>query len=151
MIPQLICAGTVTRRAVEATWLTASNAKANRLGSELKAQVQAPDGYKLVGADVDSQELWIAALFGDAAFAGIHGATAMGWMALRGTKSEGTDVHSRTAQLVGIDRNTAKIFNYGRIYGAGEKCALSPTPTPLDMGQSHAFARPFFGSVRIRD
>ena len=83
VIPQLISAGTVTRRAVEATWLTASNAKANRLGSELKAQVQAPDGYRLVGADVDSQELWIAALFGDAAFEGMHGSTAMGWMALR--------------------------------------------------------------------
>jgi DNA polymerase gamma 1 len=47
----------------------------------------------------------------------------MGWMALRGTKSQGTDVHSRTAALVGIDRNTAKIFNYGRIYGAGIRFA----------------------------
>jgi len=27
--------------------------------------VQAPPGYKFVGADVDSQELWIAAIIGD--------------------------------------------------------------------------------------
>lgn len=35
--------------------------------------VQAPPGYVLVGADVDSQELWIAAVLGDAHFAGMHG------------------------------------------------------------------------------
>eukprot|EP01134_Creolimax_fragrantissima_P001421 CFRG1421T1 len=123
IIPMLLSAGTVTRRAVEATWLTASNAKENRVGSELKAQVRAPPGYKLVGADVDSQELWIAAVMGDAKFCGLHGSTAMGWMALRGQKADGTDVHSRTAALVGLDRNTAKIFNYGRIYGAGQAFA----------------------------
>ena len=43
------------------------------MGSELKAMVRAPPGYCLVGADVDSQELWIAAILGDAHFAGIHG------------------------------------------------------------------------------
>lgn len=35
--------------------------------------VQAPRGYSIVGADVDSQELWIASLLGDSCFAGIHG------------------------------------------------------------------------------
>lgn len=35
--------------------------------------VRAPPGYCLVGADVDSQELWIAAILGDAHFAGMHG------------------------------------------------------------------------------
>lgn len=64
--------------------------------------MQAPPGYKFVGADVDSQELWIAAVFGDAYFAGLHGSTALGWMALRGTKADKTDVHSRTAELVGM-------------------------------------------------
>lgn len=44
-----------------------------RVGSELKAMVRAPPGYHLVGADVDSQELWIAAVLGDMQFAGIHG------------------------------------------------------------------------------
>ena len=45
----------------------------NRVGSELKSLVRAPSGYQLVGADVDSQELWIASVIGDAHFAGIHG------------------------------------------------------------------------------
>lgn len=52
-----------------------------------------------------------------------HGATALGWMTLQGKKSEGTDMHSRTAQILGISRDQAKIFNYGRIYGAGVKFA----------------------------
>lgn len=43
------------------------------MGSELKAMVQVPPGYSLVGADVDSQELWIAAVLGEAHFAGMHG------------------------------------------------------------------------------
>lgn len=45
----------------------------DRVGSELKAMVQVPPGYHLVGADVDSQELWIAAVLGEAHFASMHG------------------------------------------------------------------------------
>ena len=45
----------------------------DRVGSELKAMVRSPPSYCFVGADVDSQELWIAAVLGDARFAGIHG------------------------------------------------------------------------------
>ncbi|XP_067827503.1 DNA polymerase subunit gamma-1 isoform X2 [Heptranchias perlo] len=123
ILPQVITAGTVTRRAVEPTWLTASNARADRVGSELKAMVQVPPGYHLVGADVDSQELWIAAILGETHFARIHGCTAFSWMTLQGKKSSGTDLHSRTAATVGISREHAKVFNYGRIYGAGQPFA----------------------------
>lgn len=120
ILPRVVTAGTVTRRAVEATWMTASNAYPDRIGSELKAMVQSPPGYHFVGADVDSQELWIAALLGDSEFSNVHGCTAFGWMTLQGNKVEGTDLHSKTAALVGISRDQAKIFNYGRIYGAGK-------------------------------
>lgn len=118
ILPQVVPMGTVTRRAIEKTWLTASNAKPNRVGSELKAMVKAPPGWSIVGADVDSQELWICSVMGDAQF-GFHGATAVGWMTLEGSKSLGTDLHSKTAQILGTDRNQAKVFNYSRIYGAG--------------------------------
>ncbi|XP_042198873.1 DNA polymerase subunit gamma-1 [Callorhinchus milii] len=123
IIPLVITAGTVTRRAVEPTWLTASNARADRVGSELKAMVQVPPGYHLVGADVDSQELWIAAILGDAQSTGIHGCTAFGWMTLQGKRSRNTDLHSVTAATVGISREHAKVFNYARIYGAGQAFA----------------------------
>jgi DNA polymerase gamma 1 len=124
ILPQVIPMGTITRRAVENTWLTASNAKANRVGSELKAMIKAPPGYAFVGADVDSQELWIASLVGDAPFQ-IHGGNAIGFMTLEGSKAEGTDLHSRSAHILGISRNDAKVFNYGRIYGAGVRFAAT--------------------------
>lgn len=123
ILPQVITMGTVTRRAIEKTWLTASNAKKNRVGSELKAMVRAPDGYAIVGADVDSEELWISSCMGDAQF-GLHGATAIGWMTLEGTKAAGTDLHSKTASILGISRDQAKVFNYSRIYGAGMRHAV---------------------------
>ncbi|XP_055585606.1 DNA polymerase subunit gamma-1, mitochondrial isoform X2 [Uranotaenia lowii] len=123
ILPQVVVCGTLTRRAMEPTWMTASNAQRERIGSELRAMVQAPKGYRIVGADVDSQELWIASVLGDAHAAGIHGATPFGWMTLSGTKASKTDMHSVTAQAVGISRDHAKVINYARIYGAGQNFA----------------------------
>ncbi|CAG9765430.1 unnamed protein product [Ceutorhynchus assimilis] len=123
IIPQVVVCGTLTRRAMEPTWMTASNADKERVGSELRAMVQAPPGYSIVGADVDSQELWIASVLGDAHHAKTHGSTPLGWMTLSGTKAKNTDMHSVTAQAVGISRNHAKVINYARIYGAGQQFA----------------------------
>lgn len=109
---------------MEPTWLTASNAKEQRVGSELRAMVQSPPGYKLVGADVDSQELWIASVLGDAFAARNHGGTPLGWMTLSGTKADGSDMHSVTAKAIGINRDQAKVINYARIYGAGQQFAV---------------------------
>ena len=47
----VVSAGTITRRAVERTWMTASNAYSDRIGSELKAMVEAPPG-KLIPTNV---------------------------------------------------------------------------------------------------
>ncbi|EUB59079.1 DNA polymerase subunit gamma-1 [Echinococcus granulosus] len=118
ILPQVIAAGTISRRAVEPLWLTASNAERERLGSEIKALVQAPPGFCLVGADVDSQEMWIASLIGDSVV-GFQGGTPYGWMTLEGSKAKGTDLHTKTANLIGIKRNEAKILNYARLYGSG--------------------------------
>lgn len=123
ILPQVVVCGTLTRRAVEPTWMTASNAQTDRLGSELRSMVQAPPGYSIVGADVDAQELWIASIIGDAHFAKMHGATPFGWMTLSGNKADGTDMHSVTAKTVGISRDQAKVLNYARIYGAGQNFA----------------------------
>lgn len=122
IIPQVVVCGTLTRRAMEPTWMTASNSKTERVGSELRGMVQAPDGYKIVGADVDSQELWIASLLGDAERK-IHGSTPFGWMTLSGSKANGSDLHTITAKAVGISRDHAKVINYARIYGAGQTFA----------------------------
>ncbi|KAG8238301.1 hypothetical protein J437_LFUL017787 [Ladona fulva] len=132
ILPQVIVSGTLTRRAVEPTWMTASNAESDRVGSELRAIIRPHENQYMVGADVDSQELWIAALLGDAADAnmkgslnggGMHGGTPLGWRTLQGNKSEGTDMHSATAAAVGCTRDQAKVLNYARIYGAGRRFA----------------------------
>ncbi|XP_073823167.1 DNA polymerase gamma, catalytic subunit tam [Musca autumnalis] len=136
--PQVVTCGTLTRRAMEPTWMTASNSQTERIGSELRAMVQAPPNYKIVGADVDSQELWIASVLGDAYAYGIHGATPLGWMTLSGTKAKGSDMHSITAKAVGISRDHAKVINYARIYGAGQNFAegllkqFNPTFSPTE-------------------
>jgi DNA polymerase gamma 1 len=119
IIPQVVVCGTLTRRAMEPTWMTASNSKLERVGSELRGMVQAPLGYKIVGADVDSQELWIASVLGDSGTK-MHGATPFGWMTLSGSKANGTDLHTITAKAIGISRDHAKVINYARIYGAGQ-------------------------------
>lgn len=38
------------------------------------------------------------------------GSTAVGWMTLQGKKSEGTDLHSKTADTIGITREQAKVI-----------------------------------------
>ena len=44
------------------------------------------------------------------------GSTGISYMTLSGTKEFGTDIHTVTANAVGVDRNSAKILNYARIY-----------------------------------
>ena len=56
--------------------------------------VRAPLGYAIIGANVDSEELWISSCMGGVQF-DIHGATALGWMTLEGTKSAGTGKDTR--------------------------------------------------------
>ena len=130
ILPQVVPAGTITRRATEQLWLTASNVRSDRVGSEFKGVVTPFPGYCFVGADVDSQELWIASLIGDSKF-GEHGATPLGWMSLQGQKSSGTDMHSKTAAELSqgrpglVSRDAAKAFNYARIYGSGKGLARS--------------------------
>ncbi|GBC08066.1 hypothetical protein RclHR1_00790016 [Rhizophagus clarus] len=123
ILPKTIVMGTITRRVVENTWTTATNPREYLIGSEQKSMIKAPKGYKIVGADVDSQEMWISSLISDAEF-GFHGATGLGLMMLQGSKSDGTDLHSRTAKILGISRDDAKVFNYSRLYGAGIKTVL---------------------------
>lgn len=128
ILPQVVPAGTITRRSTEQLWLTASNLRADRVGSEFKGVVTPFPGYCFVGADVDSEELWIASLIGDGTL-GDHGATPLGWMALQGQKSQGTDMHSKTAAELSqgtpglVSRDMAKAFNYARIYGSGKGLA----------------------------
>jgi len=118
-LPEILCHGTVTRRTVESLMVTMCSTKSWRIGTELKSRVQAPDGWKIVGADFDGQEMQIAAIYSDKWEGGHVGCSPFGYNVLSGSKEAGTDPHSALAKLAGVDRDTAKIAGFAILYGAG--------------------------------
>ena len=118
-VPEILCHGTVTRRTVESLMVTMCSTKNWRIGTELKSRVQAPDGWKIVGADFDGQEMQIAAIYSDKWEGGYVGCSPFGYNVLSGSKEAGTDPHSALAKLAGVDRDTAKIAGFAVLYGAG--------------------------------
>ena len=63
ILPQILTAGTLTRRAVEKTWLTASNSRSDRIGSELKVgTIFLYEYVKKYFCEWHSHELYIQAL-----------------------------------------------------------------------------------------
>ena len=118
-MPEIIAHGTVTRRTVESLMVTMCSTKKHRIGTELKTRVQCPEGWKIVGADFDGQELQIASIYADSWEGGFIGASPMAHTILSGSKQKGTDAHSALATAVGIDRDTAKGVGFAMLYGAG--------------------------------
>jgi len=118
-LPEILCHGTVTRRTVESLMVTMCSTKNWRIGTELKSRVQAPDGWKIVGADFDGQEMQIAAIYSDKWEGGHVGCSPFGYNVLSGSKEAGTDPHSALAKIAGVDRDTAKIAGFAILYGAG--------------------------------
>ena len=120
-LPEILCHGTVTRRTVESLMVTMCSTKSWRIGTELKTRVHAPDGWKIVGADFDGQEMQIASIYSDHWEGGHVGCSPFGYNVLSGSKELGTDPHSALAKLCGIDRDTAKIVGFAILYGAGAR------------------------------
>jgi DNA polymerase gamma 1 len=118
-LPDILAHGTVTRRTVEPLMLTMCSTKNWRIGTELKTRVTAPDGWKIVGADFDGQELQIASIYSDKWEGGYIGCSPFGFNVLSGSKENGTDSHSALAQVAGVDRDTAKALGFAILYGAG--------------------------------
>lgn len=116
VLPRIVVTGTITRRCADNTWQVASNPKAKRIGTELKSMIEAPAGYRIVGADVDSQELWIAACLGDM-YLGFVGSSPLGLLVTVGNKKDGTDPHSVLANNQDLSRDLAKNIIYGMCYG----------------------------------
>ena len=116
--------GTVSRRAADRFWMV-STRDGERIGERCFHNVQTPPGYCYITADVDSQEMWIASLFADM-HKGLNelGTTGVSYMTLSGTKEAGTDIHTITAKSVGIDRQSAKVLNYARLYLCGKAKAV---------------------------
>jgi DNA polymerase gamma 1 len=118
-LPNILAHGTVTRRTVENLFAVMCSTKPHRIGTELKSRVQVPEGWKLVGADFDSQEMNVASIYADKWEGGHIGCSPLGYQLLSGSKEEGTDPHSALARRAGITRDEAKIQNFQILYGAG--------------------------------
>jgi len=73
-------------------------------GSEIRKAFVAAKGYKLIVADYSQIELRIAA----------HFSTDIN---MTKTFQEGHDIHAATAKELGVDRRTAKVINFGILYG----------------------------------
>lgn len=97
MCPQPIVHGTTTGRSTENLLLVMSNIKYDKIGSELRSKVQAPNGYKFVSADFDAQELQLSSLWADLHNGGILGSTATTYQTVAGTKETFSDPHSAVA------------------------------------------------------
>jgi len=151
--PAIIPAGTVTRRATHKLWLTSTSPKDGMIGTSLKSMIQCTDGWKIVGADVDSQEQWLAALLGDSVIGkGKAGATIFSNMLLTGSKSDNSDLHSVVAKEVGISRNHAKVLNYARLYGAGKKHSIEFLKQQcIEENQAKNFAEKLFTTTKGED
>ena len=143
-LPQILCHGTVTRRTVEALMVTMCSTKPHRIGTELKSRVQAPEGWKIVGADFDGQEMQIASIYSDKWEGGHVGCSPFGYNVLSGSKEAGTDPHSALAKIAGVDRDTAKIAGFAVLYGAGARAVQTyirrryPEKSPTEV-KSFAF------------
>lgn len=99
-LPEILCHGTVTRRTVESLMATMCSTKGWRIGTELKTRIEAPDGWKIVSADYDGQELQIASIYSDLWESGIAGGSPMGYNVLSGSKENGTDPHTALARAI---------------------------------------------------
>lgn len=84
-------------------------------GHECRALFIASPGKKLVGCDADALELRDLAGYMAAYDGGAYIRTV-----LEGKKEDGTDMHTLNAKALGCDRDTAKVWFYAFIYGAGD-------------------------------
>lgn len=120
IIPASVPHNTSTNRAGESLWLTVPDPKYDKIGSEIKTRVQAPEGYVFVESDFDAQEAVVASIFADSYYK-VAGSSQFSHSILAGSKDDGTDMHSMTAKTIGISRNVSKGCNYGMLYGCGAK------------------------------
>lgn len=128
-IPTLVAAAqvcphnTVSSRTGQNLLNTVPGVKKEKIGTELKSMFMAPEGYKVVGADISAQEAQIFAMFADS-YAGVSGSTPIGNIIINGSKDNEDDIHYKLAKIAGISRSDAKRINYGVNYGAGEKTVV---------------------------
>jgi DNA polymerase-1 len=106
--PSILQHGTATGRISMASPNLMQIPVRSELGRRVKSCFIPADGYSFVAADFSQIELRVMAHFA-------------GPGALRDAYINNEDIHQKTANLVGCDRNQAKTINFAYVYGAGPK------------------------------
>lgn len=122
LVDKLAPWGTITRRSTSSfTQVLPKMDKPGKVGSNPRALVKAPKGYRLVGGDYDSQEAVLAAEMGDCDLVsgevGYRGSSAFSISCHAGDKAAKTTIHWLLALSAGIEYTLAKNINYGVLYG----------------------------------
>jgi len=82
-------------------------------GAQMRGMLKAEPGYKVVGADSSGNQFRaLAHYMNNADFTEA---------VINGSSEDGTDVHSRNAEIIGVKRKTAKPFIYALLFGAGDE------------------------------
>ena len=136
---------TISGRGGQRLWYTVPGTEGNehKIGAEIKTRVCAPDGWSIVGGDIDSEEAAIFAMYADTKY-GVSGSSPIGNILITGSKENKDDVHYRLAKVGDIARKPAKTINYGIAYGAGfptvDKTMAKENPT-MPKEKRHALVR----------
>lgn len=156
LAPAVVPHNTVSYRTGEALYLTLAARGTPRIGSEIKAKSEAPEGYALVWFDYDSQELAVLSAFADSYYK-LSGATAFTNAVLAGSKQNKTDMHSAVATDAtraanyAILRDAAKQAVYAMCYGAMAKTVantLCMWHGDLPFEQAKQFSRPLIEAFK---
>ena len=156
--PDLAPCHTITGRTTSSLFSTLpARFKYPKIMSETKSTHVAPDGYRFVGFDFDSQEASFAAILADMFkefpdnVANLTGLSQIGKITLTGTKENKDDIHWLVAKEVGIKRAIAKNANYAAIYGAMLKTLTRTIANGLPdelKSQAEPFARKYLETFK---
>lgn len=138
-MPEILCHGTVTRRTVESLFLTMCSTKSWRIGTELKTRVSAPEGWKIVGADFDGQEMQIASIYSDHYEGKFVGCSPFGYNVLSGSKESGTDPHTALARAIMPELYKGLVWD--RNLGVCERGDLTGDLTPIGKDRSKELSK----------
>jgi DNA polymerase-1 len=108
-------------------------------GCELRSVFYCPEPYKMIGSDLSAIEARLLAHF-----TSLFDGGEMAKEILEG------DIHTKNAELIGKDRNTAKVFFYSVLYGAG--ASKLSTTLQCSLKEAEKIIKDFYdGNPGLRD
>lgn len=123
--PEIAASHTISGRSMEPLFLTMAARAVHEdtkigFGTQATHQFSEDSDYTFVGFDYSQVEVSVAAMFAETYAGTSSGKDLLNQAVLTGSKENRTDLHSKVADDVGIDRDSAKAVNFSGFYGAGK-------------------------------